>query len=616
MHSLPRALPPALIPSSARLWLMLLAGIAALFALAACGEVDDTTEIGTDGSGTQTLAVTVTDTDMERIDGGAATVEATIEENNPGLNYVGMEKNGTDTIFTMTLEFTDAEDYAAKAQPVLAAGDLTKTAEVTFTPPSPPFSSGYTLTRNFTPNDLTRWVVKALVEDGNIEDAEEGQIDSAIDEGDVTVTVDGDELEKQMGSFGAEDSAPAWSNAESAGFGSVKVVTAGADDPAADSFTRTITYDLDRSVYLDAKDEFDAFFEEATPEGGELKPAGDAGTEWVITFPAGTAEQVGTWTDAALATEGSTFTVETAPSEDDPFVIETRVVDDIECTAACGENGTLEQALLMPVDKGEGTEEVSLDGGPEPQVIRDEIVFTEADYDLTVNRDGGGKMVMALSLPAEDDAVVTEENVVAFLGADADRSESDGTVIYTLRAEADDSEEFTGALQKLGLEGADGPPLVSVTDRGDGSYAVSLELGAGSDLISKLGEDATWTIHGDGLRPTSILSDEAEVASLGDDAVTAKGEHGVVLTFAAERAGLGIGGIVAIVAGLAVLGLLIAAAVIAFLHREKLSSLLRGTPATGPAVAPGGGTGPAQNPAQGMEESRNPGSSTPPNTSS
>lgn len=138
MHSLPRALPPALIPSSARLWLTLLAGIAALFALAACGEVDDTTEIGTDGSGTQTLAVTVTDTDMERIDGGAATVEATIEENNPGLNYVGMEKNGTDTIFTMTLEFTDAEDYAAKAQPVLAAGDLTKTAEVTFTPPSPP----------------------------------------------------------------------------------------------------------------------------------------------------------------------------------------------------------------------------------------------------------------------------------------------------------------------------------------------------------------------------------------------------------------------------------------------------------------------------------------------
>src|SRR5690606_35710521 len=309
-----------------RLLLVLLAAIGALLVLSACGRVDSTTEIAADGSGTQTLAVTISESDMDSIDGGAATVEAVIDEHNPGLAYEGHEKDGTDTVFTMTLEPSDAKDYAAKAQKALDAGELKTTAEVTFTPPSPPFASGFTFTRNFSEKDLTRWAVKALVDDGKIADAEEGDIDSALDAGESAVAVDGDGLEKGWG----EDGADVWTNAAEASFESVDVITAGAEDHAAGSFTRTITYELPRETYLDAKDEFDAFFAEATPEGGELTPAGEAGTTWVLAFPAGTAEQVGTWTDAALATSESTFTVETAPNEEDPFSVDTRVVDSIE----------------------------------------------------------------------------------------------------------------------------------------------------------------------------------------------------------------------------------------------------------------------------------------------
>lgn len=107
--------------SRTRLLLLLIAGVAALLTLAACGKVDNSTEIAADGSGVQTLTVTISEGDMEKIDGGAETVEATIQENTPGLSYEGMTKDGTDTVFTMALEFADAEDYAAKAQPVLAA---------------------------------------------------------------------------------------------------------------------------------------------------------------------------------------------------------------------------------------------------------------------------------------------------------------------------------------------------------------------------------------------------------------------------------------------------------------------------------------------------------------
>lgn len=589
-------------PSRARLLLLLLAGVGALLVLAGCGEVDNTTEVATDGSGTQTLTVRIGESDMDRIDGGADTVEATIEEHNPGLEYQGTSKDGTDTLFTMTLEFGDAEDYAAKVQPVLEAGELGKTAEVTFTPPSPPFSSGYTLTRNFTGNDLTRWAVKALVDAGKIEDADDGDIDNALDQGEVTVTVEEAELDQK--NFIGGDEAAVWSNAEAVGFDSVAVVTAGAEDPEANSYTRTLTYELARETYLDATDDFDAFFAEATPEGGELAEAGETGTTWTITFPAGTAEQVAAWTDTALATSGSAFSVEAGPDEEDPFSIDTRVVDTIECPVACGEMGTLTQALEVPVGfsgsaedvpadpDAAGTEEIALDGGTEPQTFTRSIVFTSAAYDLTVNRDGGGEITMALTLPAADDEIVTEENVVAFLGEGAERSSAEDEVTYTLTAEAEGAEDFSGALQRLGFEGVEGPPAVNVTELDGGRYRVSLAMGPGGDLYGKLGGPASWTIQGDGLRPTSIESDEIGNASLGEDAITADQAHGVVLTFSAERTGLGVGAIVAILAVLAVLGLLLTAAVIAFLHRGRIKAMLGGDPApdaaaAGPAPAPG-----------------------------
>ena len=203
---------PSLPLSRYRLLLVLLAALGALLLLSACAEVDDETVVESDGSGVQTLTITVPESDMEEVEGCAAKIESIIKENNPGLTYEGMEKNGTDTVYTMTLEYSDAKDDAAKAQPVLEAGELT--------------------------------------------------------------------------------------------------------------------------------------------------PAGDAGTTGVIAFPEASADEIGPWTDAALATEGSTFTYEVAPSSDDPFVVETRVVDSIDCAVACGEAGRVNQSLLL----GESTSRSAEDG--------------------------------------------------------------------------------------------------------------------------------------------------------------------------------------------------------------------------------------------------------------
>lgn len=555
-----RLLPLSL--SRSRLLLLLLGVLAALAVLSACAEVEDSTTVNADGSGVQTLTVTVTEDDLESIDGGAAKIESIIKENNPGLTYEGMEKNGTDTVYTMTLEFSDAKDYAAKAQPVLEAGELTKTAEVTFVPPKPPFSRGYTMSRNFTATELTRWAAKAVVDAKVIDESKDAKVDELIDPGEVAVTVDGEELKRDVYS---EDGNTVWTNAAAVNFTSVDVQTA--VNEAGDAFTRTITYELPRETYLDAKEDFDAFFEEATPEGGELTPAGDAGTTWVIAFPEGSAENVATWTDTALATEGSVFTYEVAPSNDDPFVVETRVVDSIDCVVACGQNGYPAQTLVV------GEEPRSLQGGPEPEVLPRTIGFTDASYDLTINRDGGGELVMTLTLSEADDAVVGEDNVIDFLGGEADRSTGDGVVTYTVTVEGKDAEEFTAALQKIGFTGTDELPVISVSDIGDGTYSVYLGIGAGEDLYQKLEGDGTWTIHGDGLRPVVIDNDEMGNASIGEESLTVQG-HGVLMSFSAERTGLSPVAIVGILMGLTFLGLLIAAGVLGFLYREKIKAML------------------------------------------
>ena len=234
---------------------------------------------------------------------------------------------------------------------------------------------------------------------------------------------------------------------------------------------------------------------------------------------------------------------------------------------ACGQNGYPEQTLVV------GEEPMSLQGGPEPEVLSRTIGFTDASYDLTVNRDGGGELVMMLTLSETDDAVVGEDNVIDFLGGEADRSTGDGVVTYTVTVEGKDAEEFTAALQKIGFTGMEEVPVVSVSDMGNGNYSVSLEIGADDELFAKLDGEGGWTIHGDGLRPITVDYDESDTASLGDEVVTAEG-HYVALSFTAERTGLSIGAIVGILIGLSFLGLLIAAAVVAFLYREKIKAML------------------------------------------
>ena len=75
---------------------VLFAGLCALL-LSICGETDSTTELGADGSGTHTITDTAAASDLGYVDGGLATIETAINDNNScSISYSGYPRQCAD----------------------------------------------------------------------------------------------------------------------------------------------------------------------------------------------------------------------------------------------------------------------------------------------------------------------------------------------------------------------------------------------------------------------------------------------------------------------------------------------------------------------------------------
>lgn len=586
-HRTPRSARTGADPRRLRVLLGVLFAALAVILLSSCADTDSTTELKADGSGTHTITVLAEASDLEYIEGGVATVESAINDNNPGgITYSGSNQTSESTTFTFVIEFSGPDDYEAKAKTLLEAGGITTTPEVLFTPPTPPFSGGYTFDRNFTDVELLNWVSEALVSSGTIEDSySAGDVLTA---GTATITAEGEELESGWGD--------GWTNAETRSFANIGVSTQGIENPEADSYTRTITYELPRETYLSASEEFDAFFEQATPEGGEFTAAGDAGTTWSITFPAGSAADVASWTDTALATTGSQLSVEAVQSEEDPFTFETRVVDSIDCAVACGDMGYVSQSFEVPAGwsgtqgangADAGLVPVEHPGGPEPYTFSHTVPVEAMTVDLSVNPEGGGEATVVVSLTEEADALVTQEHIEAWLGEGAARETSDGLVAYSLSVSGGTAEEFTSALQKAGFAGPETAPVIEAYEYDSRKFTVMIDLSLPERIASKAPEIVTWAVTGDGLRPTEVSDAMDEDLTLTDDSITVESTTSgyLYLVFSAEQTGLPVATIIAIVIALALLGLLITALVIGFMYRDKLRAML-GSGSKDPADGP------------------------------
>lgn len=559
--------------SSRRLHILLITlamGALALI-LSGCGELSTTTEVNADGSGIERFSVKINSGDMEKIPGGVGTIESVINEKNPGgFTFDGTEKDAEgNTIVKVSIAFDSPDDYAAKAKSALEASGITETPEVVFEPPKPPFTTGITFARSFGDEELVRWISQGVMDASKEEKSYEAK--EMLNEVSTKVISNGNELKTTY--LESDTAMNAWSDSEKLTFDNVTVETSAFDDPSGKKFKRTIHYTLSREDYRKASEDFDKFFESAVPEGGELKTASATENVWTISFPAGSPDEIAKWTDTALASEGSEFSVSDPTPGEDPFELTTSVVSNMECTVACSE-GSLNQTINLGTSEADAE---MIPVGPEPYSASRSLSLTAAKIDVQINRDGGGKLEAKYSLSEADDALITEATMTKILGGDVSRKVDDGTATYTVTISGKNSEEFVSALAKAGYGEQGEPPAITVME--DPSehkkYLVDLDLHFPEALSEHLPENSSWTVKGDGIAPTAVLDSANGTSSMADDAITVKSDGGsyLMLSFAAERRGLDPIEIFGIAAIIGVALLVVVGIVLAIVYRNKLKNI-------------------------------------------
>lgn len=397
--------------------------------LAACGAVINTTlVIEKDGSGARTITATLSASDLEQyVTGGTDSIVATINQTLPAdMTFEGVA-DGLDgaKVFTFTITFSSPEDYEEKVVRILGAGgvvDVETSVDIVIA--DSVFRRGLDVSENFTSQDLLKWLINALVANGTVSNDNASNI---TEPGTTAVRVDGVDFETLE--------RVSYSDIQDFGARGVVITTEGLP---GDLFTRTVTYDISRETLAHDSDGYQAFFDAATPEGGEFVPASGSDTLWTIVFPAVSAEELDELTDAALLSSSSEFRVSSKADPQMPGSIITTVVDRIDCRAVCAEGATVEQAVVTPAGwtsnvpsavTEDGTLAWTVSGTDEPMEFHHRVPFES----ITVTADIGHDSESSISF----DFVLESEHVDA-VGAEIEAALTPAASIGTLTKDSSD----------------------------------------------------------------------------------------------------------------------------------------------------------------------------------
>lgn len=297
-----------------------LLAVATVIVLSACGaRIDTTMTVAGDGSGSRVMVLTLTAEDTQKLAGGMAAVEASVQKNLPAqLDYSGLQGAPDGGIsLTFTLAFDNPAEYHEKAQALLALGGDEST-EVDFVVTDSLLLKGIDRGESFTSYGLVKWMFDGLLADG-IVPAENAT--DMYEIGDTVLNFDGDSV-SLSGRY-------IYSDVLDNGFTSVSMQTDIADP---DAITRRITFTVDAAQFAASDPVYEEYFAAATPDGADLVATADG--SWEMTF-SGDAAALASNTDQALSATGSTFDLESGTSADDPATLVTTVTETASCVNIC-----------------------------------------------------------------------------------------------------------------------------------------------------------------------------------------------------------------------------------------------------------------------------------------
>ena len=540
-----------------------------MFILTACGALIDTTmNVSDTGAGERVMVLSLDESDMSSLTGGAAAADDSIRRHLPeSLSYTGLRESSDGAITaTFTLKFDSPSDYQQKATVLLQSGTYEE-ADIEFSVSDSTLVQGITLRESHTSGDLMQWMFDGLLADGVV--AEDNA--SSMYELGTSVLAFGGKRTEQSGAFDFEDT-------ENRGFDSVVMQTQ-IQDPA--NITRTITYTVDENRYASNKDLLSRFISESTPDGAVVETP--ANGIWTMTF-SGDPEAVTSSTGRALGGSAAKFALDPVESPDDPASTVLAVTDLASCDAVCASYSPIPDTLTAA--SGYTPERLEVDTSvPSENTLTyaPPIESVAASFHFGLNGSVNANVdfvVPQSSVDAVNDgfALLFDPGQVGTLSTTQDGENT----TYTVSITGENAEAFTANYSQWAMDSfvtgetddeglflrstgySISPALYSLT----GSHPVT--GGVSSEIILPFGQ---WVTNaGDGTE---------QAFGLGGARVSASGLDS---SFTVQSTGPAIGGLVAAAVFLAVVA---AGALLLIRHRNAVTAWLQAARTEGEAASRG-----------------------------
>lgn len=403
---------------------VVLLGIALIVAvlLSACGiKVTSKTTADANFAGERVFTLSIAKKDIEdAAKGSISDFDAAINKHLPGvLTYSGAKESGDNLTATLTMAFSDKDDYIQKIGEL--AGDAENAQDrISIVTPDTAFLSGFAMDENYTSSELFAWLADALVDEGIVEESNRGNVIATTDLDDYSEFVYDGETYKSETAYrlvidGLVDH----------GMGGVLVTTSLLPESYLETYVQFLgTEDSLTSEQLEA---LKTHLESHMPSGGE-RLGDDSDT---VVLKADSPDQLVSALQELLADDSIALSINTAQSAENRARIETTLNGHVDCEGVCSPQysygGSVRWGFVVPAGS-ESSYGVGETLGSATD-LGDQAAYTyDKDFDLAIARTIDVKSIVTetdRSMSGAYTTNITYELPVATSETDADAIDLD-----------------------------------------------------------------------------------------------------------------------------------------------------------------------------------------------
>ncbi|MDR6939075.1 hypothetical protein [Arcanobacterium hippocoleae] len=522
--------------------------------LSACGaKIQTELKLDTPTSGSRIIKAVIPKLDeqaAQAVTGGMAAVDASLKKHLPKeLTFSGLAPEGEHTVGTFTLKFDNLDDYRKKVASLMRTKEASE-VESLISVSAAGLVTGVQVQENFTSQDLLRWAVDGLVEDGVIKESDKGNL---IESGETKVTINGKTYDSRGFSANIEDV-----NDNGVSRLLIELVEGKSELEVAVElgYRKGMKY---------PEAELKAYLAKAAPSAAKLVPLSGEYNGMSVKY---SVDSIADAEKTLVKLLGDpSFSVKQASATDADTGSPARVIEvNLACAAVCSPDAARKEFKFTPAEGWELDGADSLNRSGKLKMTMP-IRFSALDVVAKVGESGGSVTVTAKI--AQEVVALAGEAIEALVNpsqaGELKSAEKDGQVIYTLTISGDSADTLNRNLQKV----SQGSGYTITQDPNSGFFSNGVIFQYQNDFASVFVTEPDASVTHELTIDGYTIADSTHGNT---SPIKAKTNTGEVFAVQGKATKLSIVSIVVLVV---ILVLLLAIGIAAYLKRELIAEHLR-----------------------------------------